>query len=280
MGLDNIAVSAATERGAFVSNVPDYCVAEVSDHAIALLLAHYRGIVRLDALAKESGWQTRDDGLERISDLTIGIVGYGRIGRETARKLTAFGCRVLGQSRTFTRDDEWAEASSLAEIQSEADAIIIHAPLTVQTNAMVDEAFLSACLKQPLLINVSRGGLVENTALVDALDAGRIRGAALDVIDGEPAPPAALFGRRDVIVTPHVAFASAASLLELRRRACEEVVRALRGEALHHPCNDPEVGQPLDGGVASDIRLVETPDGRIVIKRALAKLRVAADLVF
>lgn len=283
VGLDNIAVSAATERGAWVSNVPDYCVGEVSDHAIGLLLAHFRGIARLDAVTKAAGWKPDGSRLERVADLTIGIIGYGRIGRETARKLKAFGCRVLTVARDSQPNDGIAEPVCLATLQAETDVIILHVPLTRETSGMVNDAFLAACRRSPLLINVSRGGLVDNDALERALDAGLVRGAALDVVDGEPTPPPSVLARSDVIVTPHIAFASTASMLELRRRACEEVVRVLRGEAPLHPCNQPAGttggarSTPMEGGVSSDIRLVETPQGMIVVKQALSKLRVAAE---
>lgn len=277
VGLDNIAVPAATARGAWVSNVPDYCVGEVSDHAIGLMLAHFRRIIALDARTKASGWLPDSTGIERISDLTVGIVGYGRIGQATARKLSAFGCAILSCSLNHETDDEFSRAVPISEIQAKADVIILHAPFTAETENMIDSEFLSKCDRHPLIINVSRGGLVDNEALIAALEAGQVRGAALDVIAGEPSPPAALFERSDVIVTPHIAFASTASLEELRRRACEEVVRALRGEALHHPCNTPMQGVPLDGGVASDIWIAEGKQGPEVVKRALPKLKVAAD---
>ena len=277
VGLDNIAVDAATERGAWVTNVPDYCVPEVSDHAIALLLAHYRGIARLDAFAKKNGWQTTTADLERISDLTVAIIGLGRIGRQTARKLTAFGCRILALARGTEDVTPNVTYTDMAKIHAQADVIILHAPYNAKSARLIDRAFLASCQRKPLLINVSRGGLVDNDALLEALNAGQLRGAALDVIDGEPAPPLSLIQHPSVIVTPHIAFASRAAIDELRRRACEEVVRVLEGKRPLHPCNQPISGTPLDGGVASDIRVVEGPSGPEVIKRALPKLKVAAD---
>jgi phosphoglycerate dehydrogenase-like enzyme len=278
VGIDNIAVDEATLRGAYVTNVPDYCTGEVSDHAIALMLAHYRGIVRFDRQAQDGLWRTQMSGLERISELTVAIVGLGRIGRETARKLAAFGCRVLALSSALQSEDESGIGyASLSQIQSEADVVILHVPLTDRTSKLIDRAFLQGCQKSPLLINVSRGGVVDNDALLWALNDGRLRGAALDVIDGEPAPPEILIRHPLAIVTPHIAFASAAAMRELRTRACEEVVRVLAGEPPHHPCNRPVAGTPLPGGVASDIRIIQAPAGPHVIKRSLAKLRVATD---
>ena len=247
VGLDNIAVDAATARGAWVTNVPDYGVEEVSDHVIALLLAHWRGIVHFDAEVKAGRWEPATARLTRTRDMTIGTIGYGRIGSLTARKLaTGFRTRVLVNSPSLLREqrvgDEVAPGQFVAtieQIQTQADVITLHLPLTSDSKHMVDDAFLRSCRRKPLLINVSRGGLVDNDALVRALEAGLLSGAALDVVEGEPVPPAALTSRSDVIFTPHIAFSSAASLIELRTRCTEDVMRILRGERPVHPCNLP-----------------------------------------
>jgi D-3-phosphoglycerate dehydrogenase len=247
VGLDNIAVAAATARGAWVTNVPDYCVEEVSDHAIAMMTAHWRGVVHFDREAKLGHWNPASANLKRIRDRVIGIIGYGRIGQATARKLVlGYRAKVMVHSPTLLdkyRDgveiEEGIVASSIASIQARADAVVLHMPLSTENRQFVNAAFLRALKKRPLLINVSRGGLIDNAALIDALNAGQLAGAALDVIDGEPTPPASIMGRRDVIVTPHIAFSSDASLAELRRRCSEEVVRVLRGEPPLHPCNVP-----------------------------------------
>lgn len=156
-GVDNVAVDAATGRGAWVTNVPDYCVGEVSDHAIALMLAHYRGILRLDAQVKSYGWQPDGAGLDRISDLTVGIIGLGRIGSETAGKLKAFGCRVLALTRSRTDCCDLAEPVDLDAIAARSDIIILHLPMNAQTAGMIGTGFLSKCEKKPLILNVSRG---------------------------------------------------------------------------------------------------------------------------
>ena len=282
VGLDNIDVVAATRRGTWVTNVPDYCVQEVSDHALALVLDFCRGISRLNAETKQRGWRSEAAGLLRVSTLVVAILGYGRIGRETARRFRALGCRVLAYDPTFSCDDANAAAVSLERVQDEADVIVIHVPLTPGTRGMISGDFLARTKRRPLIVNVSRGPLVDNGALLEALTRGSVRGAALDVLDGEPSPPLEILSHPNVVVTPHVAYASDASMLELRRRACEEVVRVLRGAPPEHPRNTPDRGQvsegvPLAGGVASDVRLVDTPDGPIVIKAALPKLKVDAD---
>ncbi len=248
VGLDNIAIPAATARGAWVTNVPDYCVEEVSDHAIAMLLGHWRGITAFDRDAKRGVWNPASANLQRTRDMTVGIIGYGRIGTATARKLAqGFGARVLVYApslmMTHQAGCELAPRISVATLdalQAQADAIILHLPLTSSSHQIVNDKFLSGLKRKPLLINVSRGGLIDNAALLRALDSGQLGGAALDVVEGEPSPPASVIARPDIIVTPHVAFSSDASLLELRRRCSEEVVRVLHGQPPCHPCNQPQ----------------------------------------
>jgi phosphoglycerate dehydrogenase-like enzyme/tRNA A-37 threonylcarbamoyl transferase component Bud32 len=282
VGIDNIAVDAATERGAWVTNVPDYCIEEVSDHAVALLLAQWRGIVALDRETKALRWSPEGTRLHRISDLTVGIIGFGRMGRATARKLTAFGCRIVVVDHATSVPRPSVEQVTLTELQERADAIVLHVPLSAATQNLVNDSFIEACARRPFLVNVSRGGLVDNDALLRGLNSGRLSGAALDVIEGEPSPPAEILSHPGVIATPHVAFLSDASLIELRRRACEEVVRVLEGQNPLNGCNRPAgtvPGNPasFDRGVASEIYIERGPDGPFVVKRALPKLRVAAD---
>jgi D-3-phosphoglycerate dehydrogenase len=247
VGLDNIAVPAVSARGAWVSNVPDYCVEEVSDHVVALALDFWRGIGALNAEVKSGSWNPAGARLRRVARMTVGIIGYGRIGEATARKFAqGFGCRVLVNSRSLLRDPgvgknlhNAATVADIETIQREADAIVLHAPLTPATKYLVNDAFFARLQRKPLLINVSRGGLIDNDALLRALDQGLISGAGLDVVEGEPSPPPALISRKDVVVTPHVAFSSDASIEEVRRRSAEDVVRVLRGAAPLHPCNEP-----------------------------------------
>ncbi len=242
IGLDNIDVAAASARGAVVTNVPDYCVEEVSDHAVGLLLAWARGLVALDGAVKRGDWAPADARLRRVRDLTVGIFGLGRIGSRTAHKLAAFGVTLIAHNRgPLPVLDIPVEAVTFEALLRQSDVVIVHAPLTPQTHHRFDAATFALMKPGSLLINVSRGPIVDTQALIAGLDAGRPGAAALDVVEGEPSPPAALVGRPDIIVTPHVAFSSAASLTELRRRAAEEVVRVLRGEAPRHACNQSPV---------------------------------------
>jgi D-3-phosphoglycerate dehydrogenase len=239
VGLDNIAVEAATARGAWVANVPDYCVEEVSDHAIAMALAWLRGIVVLDRAVKAGEWDPTRAHLRRGTTLTAGILGLGRIGRRTARKLDALGMTVLGHDIVAPPEPTPAQQVDLDRLRAEADIVIVHLPLTDDTHHLIDAPFLAGLKPGAFLINVSRGPVVDNDALIEALATGHLAGAGLDVVEGEPDPPAALVARPDVIATPHVAFSSDASLAELRRRAAEEVVRVLAGDAPENPCNQP-----------------------------------------
>jgi len=242
VGLDNIDIAAATARGAVVTNVPNYCVEEVSDHAVGMLLALARGLVSFDRSVKGGAWAPASARLRRVRDMTVGILGLGQIGAATARKLNTFGVTLIAHNRgPLPKTAEGVESVSFDGLLERSDAIIVHAPLTDQTLHRFDDTTFARMRPGALLINVSRGPIVDNEALVRALQSGRLAGAALDVVEGEPTPPSKVIIRPDIIVTPHVGFSSDASLTELRRRAAEEVVRVLRGEAPQHPCNRPAV---------------------------------------
>ena len=242
VGLDNIAVAAAEHAGVWVTNVPDYCVEEVSDHALALIFAWARGVARFDAQVKAGAWNPAGARLRRLSNLTAGIVGFGRIGRATARKLHALGVRVVGyDTHAGANPSADAELLSLEALLGVADIVVLHVPLTSHTEHLVDGAFIGAMKDGAFLVNVSRGPVVDTSALIAALARGKLSGAGIDVVEGEPAPPIQLVGREDVIATPHVAFSSDAALIELRTRAAEEVVRVLGGSAPTFACNAPEL---------------------------------------
>ncbi len=237
VGLDNIAVRAATGQGVLVTNVPDYCVEEVSDHAIGFALAWTRGFVAFDRDVRAGRWSPADARLRRLSSLTCGLIGYGRIGRATARKFAAFGCRVLAHDPFMPADADGVQAVSLDELFAASDVIVVHAPLTEGTHHLVNRERLARMKPGGLLVNVSRGAIVDTDAVVEALESGRLSGAALDVLESEPAVPARLLAQPGALLTPHVAFSSDASLRELRERAAQEVVRVLQGEAPRNACN-------------------------------------------
>jgi D-3-phosphoglycerate dehydrogenase len=251
VGLDNIALDAASRAGVLVTNVPDYCVEEVSDHAIGLVLAWTRGLVVADRLVRSGQWDPAGAKLRRLSTLTAGVVGFGRIGRMTAAKLGALGAHVLASDPHATSTST-VSVVALDTLLASSDVVIVHAPLLPSTHHLIGAAELARMPAGGLLVNVSRGGLVDTDALVDSLDRGHLGAAGLDVLESEPAVPAALLAHPSVVVTPHIAFSSDASLVELRRSAAEEVVRVLRGKEPRYACNTPIILQTTSpDGVSS-----------------------------
>jgi D-3-phosphoglycerate dehydrogenase len=239
VGLDNIAVEEATRRGIWVTNIPDYCTEEVSDHAVGLLLALLRGIARFDREVRAGRWDPASARLRRLSTLTCGVVGYGRTGRRTARLLAAFGARVLVYTRQPPSGEAGVEFVALEELLGRCDALLLHLPLNAESRHLLDSRRLALLRPGALLVNVSRGAVVDTAALAAALASGHIGGAGLDVLEEEPRLSPALLAHPNVIVTPHVAFSSDAALAELRRKAAEEVIRVLGGAAPLQPCNRP-----------------------------------------
>jgi D-3-phosphoglycerate dehydrogenase len=239
VGLDNIDVAAATDRGVLVTNVPDYCIQEVSDHAIGLVLAHTRGLTAADREVRAGRWNPAGARPRRLSALTCGVVGFGRIGRATVAKLRALGVHVVITTAHHPGDTGGAPVLPLAELLATSDVVILHAPLTPHTHHLIGDQEHALMPAGSFLVNVSRGGLVDTTALIHSLRAGHLAGAGLDVLESEPSVPADLLARPGVIVTPHIAFSSDASVIDLRRSAAEEVVRVLRGEPARYPCNRP-----------------------------------------
>lgn len=243
VGLDNIAVDEATLRGIWVTNVPDYCIEEVSDHAVGMLLAWARGLVHFDREVKAGRWDPASARLRRVRELTCGILGLGRTGRRTAEKLRGFGVRLLGHARGAGAAIAGLERTTLEDLLSRSDAVIVHVPLTAQTHHLLSRERLALMKPGAFLVNVSRGAVIDSQALVEALDGGRLAGAALDVLEDEPCVPRGLL-RPNVILTPHIAFSSEASLRDLRRKASEEVVRVLRGEQPREARNEPKSREP------------------------------------
>lgn len=239
VGLDNIAVDAATALGVWVTNVPDYCVEEVSDHAVGFALAWTRGLIAFDRSVRAGTWNPASAKLRRLANMTVGILGFGRIGRATSRKLAGFGCRIVAHDPFASEDAPSISLVSMTQLLIESDIVIVHAPLTKETRHLINGESLSAMKPGGLLINVSRGAVVETEAVVAALRSGHLSAAALDVIESEPHVPQQLLDCDGAFLTPHVAFSSDASLLELRQRATKEVVQVLQGAYLSNRATAP-----------------------------------------
>ena len=235
VGVDNIAVDTATELGIAVTYVPDYCVDEVSDHVMALLHAWNRKVVLFDRSVKERGWgsQALNMRMMRLRGKTIGIVGFGRIGQAVASKARAFGMRVLGTDPVVslaTVESYGGSLVDLATLLGESDFVSLHAPLTNETRNLIGAAELGLMKPEAFLINAARGPLIDEDALLKALRNGSIAGAGLDVmVDNIPPIDHPLLSLDNIIITPHVAFFSQESTLELEQRAAAEVVSVMQG---------------------------------------------------
>ena len=242
VGVDNIDVAAATAAGIVVANAADYCTEEVSDHAVALLLASARRVVAMDRHVRSGGWAgyTRNLGLRRVSQLTLGLVGMGRIARATARKMAGFRLRMLGADPyvTAANAEPGVEMVPLEQLLRESDLISIHIPLTAETRGLINEAAFRSMKPTAFVVNTSRGPVVDEEALIQALRAKRIAGAALDVVTEEPLSPSSpLREFEQVILTPHTGADSADSMQHVRRTVVASVGAVLQGYWPPFPIN-------------------------------------------
>ncbi len=235
VGVDNIAVDVATQLGIPVTYVPDYCVDEVSDHVMALLLTWNRQVNFYDGVAKAGRWEGTPSPhpLTRLRGQTIGIVGFGRIGRAVADKARAFGLSVLAFDPYLPADSDLPDgvnAAGLDDLLAAADYVTVHTPLNDETRGLIGPRAFGLMKPSAYLINCARGPIVDEPALLDALQSGSIAGAGLDVMESS-APPAdhPMFGLHNVIITPHVAFLSQQSVLELEVRTARATVDVLQG---------------------------------------------------
>ena len=249
IGLDNIDVETATEQGIVVTNVPAYCIDEVSDHAMGLLLACARKIPRFDRAVKTNTWdQNIGPDMRRVRGKTLGIVGFGQIGRAIVPKAKAFGLTVNVYSPRTTPEliqSHGAEKVAFTELLTTSDFITIHAPLTPETQHMFSHPEFRAMKPTAFLINTARGGIVDTAALTNALINGEITGAGVDVLETEPPQQGeALLTLNNVIVTPHAAFISEESILELEVTAATSVVQVLTGQLPESVVNPSVLERP------------------------------------
>lgn len=236
VGVDNIDLDAAARRGIAVANVPDYGIEEVSDHALALLLAVERRIVGRDRAVRDGAWNVaRAEPMRRLSELTLGIVGYGRIGRAFHRKAGA-----LGFAQVLVHDPGLADSVPLDDLLARSDIVSLHLPLTPDTAGLIGPERIARMKPGASLINTARGGLVDEAALARAIAAGRLRGAGLDVLAVEPpAPDNPLLALPQVVLTDHTGWYSESSVADLQRKAAGEIARVLSGQPPRHWVNAP-----------------------------------------
>ena len=240
IGVDNVDLDAARQHGIPVSNIPDYCIDEVADHTLSFILALTRQVVTHTADLRAGHWRLAVpvSSMKVLRDQTVGLVGFGRIGREVAARLLAFKCRVLVYDPMVPEADilrAGATAVSLGQLLSASDIVSLHCPSTPATRHIIGSAALAAMKPGALLVNVARGDLVDTGALLEALRSGHLGAAALDVFDPEPLPlEHALRALPNMVIAPHIASVSVTAVRALRQGAIARAVSAALG---HLPDN-------------------------------------------
>ncbi len=240
LGVDNIDLAAAGEKGIQVNYVPDYCIHEVSDHALALLLALARKVPQSNRLVQSGRWEVPPlTPMHRLSGRVLGLVGFGNIPRMLAPKAKALGLRVVAYdpfAKAELFEDAGVESVSFDQLLAMSDFVSVHAPLMAETRGLMNAAAFGKMKKGAMIINTARGPLIDEAALLAALDGGQLGGAALDVITTEPIPKdSPLLGRDNLILTPHTAFYSVEALNELQTKCASDVARVLSGEKAVYP---------------------------------------------
>jgi phosphoglycerate dehydrogenase-like enzyme len=221
-GYDQIDTRAATELGVAVANAPTYCIENVAEHAISLLLAMTRGVAAGNAAMHSGGWRDPAVLHQRIAGRTLGIIGLGRIGRRVAQLGLAFGCQVIAHDvRADLAAPPGVRMTGLPELMAEADFVSLHTVLDDGSRHLVNASVLSGAKPGQLLVNTSRGGVVDPAAVLAAIESGRLAGAALDVFETEPLPPdSPLRSCPSIILTPHEASSSPEAEQDLRAEMC------------------------------------------------------------
>jgi D-3-phosphoglycerate dehydrogenase / 2-oxoglutarate reductase len=250
IGLDTIDISEATAKKIVVTNVPDYCIDEVSDHALALILALVRRVVVLDRSVRAGGWDLAPARpVHRLRGRTLGLVGFGRIARRLAEKTAAIGFRAIAFDPYVSAESmasAGVEAGDLDRVLAESDVVSIHAPLTEGSRHLIGLPELRRMKPGAFLVNTSRGPLVDLEALRTVLEEGHLGGVGLDVLETEPPDPDdPLLRHPGVVVTPHAAFYSEEATVEQQRKAAEQIVAALAGETPVYAVNAEDLGSTI-----------------------------------
>jgi D-3-phosphoglycerate dehydrogenase len=238
IGVDNIDLDAARKHGIPVCNVPDYCIDEVADHALSFILALCRQTTAVSNYIQNEkyGLAVPLSSLKVLKEQTIGVIGFGRIGREVCARLKAFKCQVRVFDPVVPADAIQSQGcipSTLDELLSKSDVITLHCPSNAHTRKIINGQSIAKMKKGALLVNVARGDLIDSAALVEALKSGQLLGAALDVFDPEPIPADhPVLKMSNVVLAPHVACGSVTAVRRLRESVAQHVVRAHRGKTL------------------------------------------------
>lgn len=241
VGYDNVDVEACTEKGIQVTNVPDYCAEDVSDHALALLMACLRDVSRRDRMIRQGQWNLQRDGF-RLAGKTLGVLGFGRIARALVKKCSGFGFAHILVYDPYVSAEACqaagAEKAELKDVMSQADFLSLHMPVTPETKGMINAESLGWMKPTAILVNTGRGPLVDDEAMIAALKEHKILAAGLDTHNIEPLPAGSPYLTLDnVILTDHTAYSTVEAVKELKTKAAENIVRALTGEAPKYPVN-------------------------------------------
>jgi len=243
VGYDNINIEDANQYGVQACNIPDYGTREVADQALALMMALVRKVVLSNKLIREGVWDYQKGiPIYRLSDCTVGVCGVGRIGSEFAKRVNALGCKVVAYDIEYQKSGrafpDFIKFVSWNELIEQSDIISIHCPLTPETYHLFGEKELKAMKKSAYIINAARGGIIDEEALLVALQNKEIAGAGLDVVEHEPlAADNLLLEYENFLISPHTAWYAEQSAVELKIKAAEEAVRFVSGETLHYPIN-------------------------------------------
>jgi D-3-phosphoglycerate dehydrogenase / 2-oxoglutarate reductase len=246
VGVDNVDVEAATKRGIVVANAPQSNVVTAAEHTLALLLALARNVPQAHASLIAGKWErSKFSGVE-LYDKTLGILGFGRIGQLVAQRARGFGMRVIAfdpfVSAELYRELRVEKADSPEDIYAQADFITIHLPKTAETEGFLGAEAFAKMRDGVRILNVARGGLLDEAALKDALDSGKVAGAALDVFPSEPMTENPLFAYKSVVVTPHLGASTAEATDRAGYQSAEQVVAALTGGVVSTAVNIPAIG--------------------------------------
>ncbi|NNF56742.1 MAG: phosphoglycerate dehydrogenase [Rhodothermaceae bacterium] len=272
VGVDNIDLTAATRRGVLVVNAPDGNTISTAEHTCAMMLALARRIPRAASSLAGGAWERKQFGGAELDGKTLGVIGVGKIGRAVAQRMQAFGMTVLGFDPVMapeTAERLHIELVPLDRIWADADVITVHTPLNDATRGLLGTETLAQCKDGVRIVNIARGGIVDEAALLDALESGKVAGAALDVYSQEP-PPAelqALLAHPHVVATPHIAASTEEAQEKVAVQIVEQVVRALRGEPVTTPVN------------AGAIRMAAQPEAAPYLNLAERLGRLASQLV-
>lgn len=246
VGVDNVDVPAATEAGIWVARVPDYGYEEVSDHALALLLGCIRNLVYVDRRIRDGAWNLKDEyRAMRIKGRVLGLIGFGLIGRALFRKVRGLElAQVLVCDPYIDQEairDAGAIPADLKTVLQESDYLSIHVPLTPETRGLIGKEQIMLMKPTAIIVNTSRGGIVSEPALAQALAGGDLGAAGLDVFEHEPiSPESPLLGLDNVILTDHTAYYSEESIVELKTKAAQNIVEVFKGRKPLYPVNTPK----------------------------------------